>query len=213
MPLPKNSMTLAEIDRLFDVDAVAGKVYWKKSPESKGRAIICLETEKRFRTGREASTFFRVAPSAISNRARLGVVLKFADDRVEAGYRTVKYIQIEVGGTTVYAHRLIWAKHTGKWPKDQIDHINTDGFDNRIANLREVTAAQNAQKLRRGKNPPSKSGFKWVRKVVWPTGKAWRAEVYCDNKQYRGPYRNAPRLAYRDAVALAQKLHGEFFLP
>jgi hypothetical protein len=42
----------------------------------------------------------------------------------------------------VKAHRLAWFLHYGEWP-DVIDHINRVRTDNRIANLRSVTRAQN----------------------------------------------------------------------
>lgn len=40
-------------------------------------------------------------------------------------------------------HRVIWAIVHGKWPKDQIDHINGDPSDNRIENLRVVSNREN----------------------------------------------------------------------
>jgi hypothetical protein len=53
-------------------------------------------------------------------------------------------------GTKVYAHRAILAMHLGRWP-DQVDHINGDKHDNRLCNLREVSARQNSMntKIRR----------------------------------------------------------------
>jgi hypothetical protein len=54
-----------------------------------------------------------------------------------------KYRLIKVEGKLYYAHRLAWLYVTGAWPKDQIDHINRDGLDNRWVNLREATATQN----------------------------------------------------------------------
>jgi hypothetical protein len=50
-------------------------------------------------------------------------------------------------GREYYAHRVAWALHTGAWPKGEIDHINGDKADNRIANLREVTKVENSRNM------------------------------------------------------------------
>lgn len=55
------------------------------------------------------------------------------------------------------AHKVAWLFATGAWPRHEIDHINGDKRDNRIANLRDVTRAVNAQNIRRAM-PHSKSG-------------------------------------------------------
>ena len=54
------------------------------------------------------------------------------------GYRVIK-----IDGRQYRAHRLAWLYVHGRWPRDQIDHINRDKTDNRIANLREATNGQN----------------------------------------------------------------------
>lgn len=55
------------------------------------------------------------------------------------------YIQIKIRGCKYYAHRLAWLYTYGVWPADQLDHINRVKTDNRIANLRTATAAENNQ--------------------------------------------------------------------
>lgn len=55
------------------------------------------------------------------------------------------YRQIKLDGKLYLAHRLAWLHTYGVWPTDQIDHINRCRTDNRLANLREVTNAQNCQ--------------------------------------------------------------------
>lgn len=53
-------------------------------------------------------------------------------------------IKITINRRGYYAHRLAWLYVHGRWPLQQIDHINCDGSDNRIANLREADAHQNS---------------------------------------------------------------------
>ena len=51
----------------------------------------------------------------------------------------------KVLGLSFSAHRVIFAIVHGKYPAGDTDHINGDKADNRIANLREVTHAENAR--------------------------------------------------------------------
>jgi hypothetical protein len=41
------------------------------------------------------------------------------------------------------AHRVAWALHYNKWPQHTIDHINRDGTDNRLENIRDVPQCVN----------------------------------------------------------------------
>lgn len=47
-------------------------------------------------------------------------------------------------GRVISAHRVAWCIFHGEWAKE-IDHINGNAGDNRIANLRSVTRRQNCQ--------------------------------------------------------------------
>lgn len=53
------------------------------------------------------------------------------------------YMQGFILGKKFRAHRVAWALHYGEWPDNDIDHINGNKSDNRIANLREASRAQN----------------------------------------------------------------------
>ena len=59
------------------------------------------------------------------------------------GYKNSKGYQcVTVDRKMVRVHRIVFYLHNGYWP-EIVDHINGDVNDNRIENLREVTAAQN----------------------------------------------------------------------
>lgn len=41
--------------------------------------------------------------------------------------------------------RVIWLWMTGQWPKQEIDHVNRNGWDNRWNNLRDVSSTVNCR--------------------------------------------------------------------
>lgn len=95
-----------------------------------------------------------------------------------AGTAHIKgYITIGLDKKNYLAHRLAWLYMTGKWPPDQIDHINGDRSDSCFSNLRLATHAENMRNSKLNKN--SSSG---VKGVYWSTEKKiWVARIYVDN--------------------------------
>ena len=66
------------------------------------------------------------------------------------------YVVVTMMGARLRAHRIAWAWMTGKWPENDIDHINGDRTDNRFSNLRQATRSQNLQNS--GLRPTNKTG-------------------------------------------------------
>lgn len=90
------------------------------------------------------------------------------------------YLVGKILGCRHSAHRVIWAIHNGYWPRNQIDHINGNGLDNRIANLREATASENQQNL-----PIRKANREGFPGVSWHVaGGKWRATIRHKGKHY-----------------------------
>ena len=65
------------------------------------------------------------------------------------------YAQAKVGNESVRLHRYLWHSVNGVIPAPmQIDHINQDKSDNRLANLRLATPSQNTRNYLRGGSSP-----------------------------------------------------------
>ena len=78
------------------------------------------------------------------------------------------YLAGRVLGIPAVAHRVVWAMATGQWlqpwPAEQIDHINGNREDNRLENLRVVTASANCRNQRlRQNNRSGVMGVHWDR--------------------------------------------------
>ena len=61
-----------------------------------------------------------------------------------AGMKKGGYRDIRVLGVRTSAHRIAWVLHYGVFPKGMLDHIDGDGMNNSMENLRETDARGNA---------------------------------------------------------------------
>ena len=82
-----------------------------------------------------------------------------------------------VRGVCIFAHRVVWALVYGEWPDGEIDHIDGDRSNNRIANLRAVRSADN----NRNRSIPNtnSSGAMGIRRT---RANRWRASIVIDGK-------------------------------
>ncbi len=108
------------------------------------------------------------------------------------GYAYKGYLYIGFSYKLYLAHRLAWFWMTGKWPKNEIDHINGVGVDNRWCNLREATRSQNMANNVKIKN--NTSGY---RGVSWHKNRnKYIANIRINNRlEYLGYYATPEKAA------------------
>lgn len=132
---------------LFD----GARLVWKERPET------------HFKTKSAMKTF---------NTSHAG---KVAGSKWTPRRSNTSYITTILYGKLYYLHRLVWEMHCGAIPSGMhIDHINGDGTDNRIENLRLVSHKENMKNQRMPKSNTSgctgvywnKSRSKWVATIM-----------------------------------------------
>lgn len=147
--MPKEIPSVETLRKLLKYDPSTGKLYWReRTPDmfSGGKHSaehICRNWNSKY-AGEEAFT---------------------ANIR---GYK-----QGTLLGLHFLAHRVAWAIHNGEWPRGEIDHVNGDRSNNKIANLRNVSRIENSKNLK--KRCDNTSG---VMGVFWEANLSkWRVRV------------------------------------
>jgi hypothetical protein len=104
------------------------------------------------------------------NSVKVGDIAGYID---KLGYRFIK-----INGKMYKAHRLVFLYMTGKFPPDEIDHLNHLRYDNRFVNLRHATRVENSRN--RSMNSNNTSGFNGV---YWHEGASkWRVRIRVNGK-------------------------------
>lgn len=155
--------------QLLVYEPETGKLYWKERPRDMFTSDHACKSWNAKLAGKEAFTTYM------------------------EGYRKGK-----IFGIDHLAHRVAWAIHCGKWPKDQVDHVNLTRDDNRASNLREAGVAQNMMNTAKlSKNTSGHKGVSWHSRankwvaMIGLNGRSVYLGVYSDIKDARDAYRRA----------------------
>lgn len=131
--------------------------------------------------------------------ARVGFVHK------TKGYRE---ISIKIAGKQhhISEHRLAWLLTHGEWPRLHIDHINGVKDDNRLANLRLATKAQNQANTGRYRN--NTSGYRGVSRSS--QCHRWRASIKVSGRSRTIGYFETKEQAAQAYEIAARAAFGEY---
>lgn len=147
----------------------------------------------RFAVDVEAGTLQWLSPSKAAQCKKSGQ----AGVLVATGYRVV-----QIAYSNYFVHRLIWLCAHGKWPDGEIDHINGDKSDNRLANLRDVSRRVNKQNIRKA-NTNNTTGLLGV--SAWKG--RWAARINVNGRDKTIGYFDTPEAAHAAYVEHKRRLH------
>lgn len=136
----KHDLSVRCLNRLLICDPEAGRLLWReRAPEM-------------FSEGRYAK---EVAAQMWNTR--------WAGKPALAARHNCGYLMGRIFYKGYLAHRVIMAMSMGAWPDGEVDHINGNRTDNRIANLRPVGRVENSRNMRRSqRNQSGATGVHWV---------------------------------------------------
>ena len=130
---------------------------------------------------------------------------RYAGKRADRKGNKAGYLRVSIFGKKYYAHRVVWALQYGRWPdeKDHIDHIDKNKTNNKVENLRCVSASHNHRNTKRQANNTSgQTGVCWV-----SARKKWMAYIKVKQKTKNLGYFSCFEEAKKVRLA-AQEEHG-----
>lgn len=122
--------------------------------------------------------------------------------KVAGSVNSAGYLIITLNTNERYlVHRIIWLLMTGKWPKNEIDHVDNNRINNRWENLREATRIENS----RNRPFETSSG---VIGVSWHKQRnKWRARITVNRKEIHLGY----FLNFNEAVKVRKDAENKYF--
>jgi len=122
--------------------------------------------------------------------------------RVAGTIKPDGYVYVGISNTVLVAHRIIWRFVTGKWPANDIDHINRVKSDNVFSNLRESDRSENQI------NSPPRGAVKF--RGVSKSGDRWVARISRDGQRIYLGHFSTPEKAAAAYLAKANEVYGSF---
>lgn len=138
----------------------------------------------------------------IKSKTRPDLIGKVAGHVTKEGY-----VAIFLGGHSYKAHRLAWFVTYGEWPTDDLDHIDRNKSNNKIANLRKASRSMNSANV--GLRSHNTSGYRGVSfNSQW---KRWVAQIMVGGeKRFLGYFGSAEK-ANEAYVLAAKEAFGEYY--
>jgi hypothetical protein len=114
-------------------------------------------------------------------------------------------VEITIGGRVVSLeeHRIIWAMANGRWPAEEIDHINGIRDDNRLENLREASRSENQHNLAKiASNTSGFPGVSWNKRE-----RKWMAQIRIGRRTRFLGHFDDPKTAHQAYLQAKAELH------
>lgn len=177
---------------VFDYDIITGNLIWRHRPDH---------------------YFSSPCKASYYNSRMTGNVAGIKNFQVKSGKPHSIIVSVwshGVGAKTYGVHRIVWEMFNGPIPDGyMVDHVNGDPFDNRIANLRLATRAQNNQNTSLRKD--NKTG---CRGVCWDKkSNKYRVQVRSNGRRVYNKFFDDLNLAKAAYDEQARIHHGEFVRP
>jgi len=144
---------------------------WKEYTGSDEQIAEMEYIKSRLNYNKNTGEFTWSSKGSIGSRVKIGSLA----GTVKIDRCGIKYLRIYVGSKRYYAHRLAWMFVYNEFPqsKMEIDHIDGNGLNNSIVNLRCVNKINNQRNKRISKlNTSGKLGVFFCN-----TKKKWTAQI------------------------------------